>query len=978
MKRLFTLLTLVGGLIFPASVYAQSSGPTPPPPPVCSQSNAGALYTNTGTNPSTVYTCSYYNLVWQWVVNPSYGGLVYYPTLPSTCNSSLPVFLSGWPNTAMYVCVGGVPDSIGGYGDGVTLFSAPSGSWPGWLVPTVTNPTTTPSLGVVASTIPTSAGGTGANTASGALANLGGLALTGGTLTGALNGTSASFSGTVATAASITANTPFIDPRAAAYGASCAGDLAIDDSSAISAALAQAQVTGGTVLIPGICYVQNPIIWPHTALTNDIGFGMTGAGPGATIRAASTFPNLGPSSALIYRQADSSNIGNTVTLSNLSLDANSTASACLTFEQERRIEVDSITCHDATGKGYGSGATASGTFVGTGFTGLSMTAGGASYTGPVVVAFLGGTCSVLPTAKATVLSGAVNTITLETGGVCSVEPSIAIFDAGGEINFGAASGKEFSAFVNNVEIDNYGIVAALGAANRPNFGIFNYGNVNDSKFTNVTVNMNKLAGVYVRGMEEAWINFHPWGNGTTDTPYNTWPQHGAWVMGFHNTFSFTECDTIQYGCFLSDSGYGQLKATDTQVVCPSGNACENAIMDAGLGAVYLDVEGGAWDGDGPPSGSPINWLATPDTTTTNFVTDWPTRQIAAVSIPALTSASATITTLGATTANVTNVDATHVTTSTLGVYNLVDGQNAYANIRAGLTTNQKESVFFSGYDSTLLASINVLSSNYLLEQLDTDTTVVPRLQFDPNSNTEVNAGAGANSVRVNAISNSGTGGLSIYSGGATPSKVASIDGSGVISGVGTSITGTASGLSIGGTAAGLSGTPALPDGVTATEQSTGSADAKVATDSYVDRAVSTAIAPTPAQCLAATIVSVPCGVFNGTFTALGASGTTGTQTLYTSNAPASAQFQFCVVAWVQTAGSAGTVQLQASWTTPGGSVRTNTNLAQGSLASTGGAMTQCTPTIATEAGTSASFQVLAVGETGSPVWETEVAVLRVH
>ena len=39
----------------------------------------------------------------------------------------------------------------------VTSFAAPSGSWPTWLVPTVTNLTTTPSLAVAASAIPNSA-----------------------------------------------------------------------------------------------------------------------------------------------------------------------------------------------------------------------------------------------------------------------------------------------------------------------------------------------------------------------------------------------------------------------------------------------------------------------------------------------------------------------------------------------------------------------------------------------------------------------------------------------------------------------------------------------------------------------------------------------------------------------------------------------------------------------------------------------------
>jgi hypothetical protein len=38
-----------------------------------------------------------------------------------------------------------------GGGSGVSSFSAPSGSWPTWLVPTVSNPTTTPSLTVVSS-----------------------------------------------------------------------------------------------------------------------------------------------------------------------------------------------------------------------------------------------------------------------------------------------------------------------------------------------------------------------------------------------------------------------------------------------------------------------------------------------------------------------------------------------------------------------------------------------------------------------------------------------------------------------------------------------------------------------------------------------------------------------------------------------------------------------------------------------------------
>jgi hypothetical protein len=114
MRRILSALIFVLCTVFPATVYAQSSGTTPPPPPVCSSSNAGAIYTNTGTSPATVYTCSYYNLAWNWVVNPSYGGIVYYPTLPATCSGALPAFESGWPDTTMYVCVNGVPTPYAG------------------------------------------------------------------------------------------------------------------------------------------------------------------------------------------------------------------------------------------------------------------------------------------------------------------------------------------------------------------------------------------------------------------------------------------------------------------------------------------------------------------------------------------------------------------------------------------------------------------------------------------------------------------------------------------------------------------------------------------------------------------------------------------------------------------------------------------------------------------------------------------------
>src|ERR1700744_2600690 len=71
----------------------------------------------------------------------------------------------GWiaPGTYQYVVTtslgtfGPYPFTVGsgtGGSGSVTNFSAPSGSWPAWLVPTVTNATTTPSITVAASPIP--------------------------------------------------------------------------------------------------------------------------------------------------------------------------------------------------------------------------------------------------------------------------------------------------------------------------------------------------------------------------------------------------------------------------------------------------------------------------------------------------------------------------------------------------------------------------------------------------------------------------------------------------------------------------------------------------------------------------------------------------------------------------------------------------------------------------------------------------------
>lgn len=136
--------------------------------------------------------------------------------------------------------------------------------------------------------------------------------------------------------------------------------------------------------------------------------------------------------------------------------------------------------------------------------------------------------------------------------------------------------------------------------------------------------------------------------------------------------------------------------------------------------------------------------------------------------------------------------------------------------------------------------------------------------------------------------------------------------------------------------------------------------------------------PTPTTCLAATTVAAPCIAYQGSFTALGVSGTTGVQTLYTSNAPAGATFQFCPLVFISSAGSGGTIAVQATYTTPGGQSRSTSTIGPtANLTSTGLQFSTCIP-LAVAGSSTLSFAVLAISGTGTPVWETEPVVMRIH
>lgn len=116
-------------------------------------------------------------------------------SIPYQSASGVTAFLAGNTTTSnLVLCeqgngtVAAAPTwCAGGGGGGVSSFSAPSASWPSWLVPTVTNPTTTPSLTVSASAIPNSALQYASTTVNGVVCTLGGtctVPAAAGTLTG--------------------------------------------------------------------------------------------------------------------------------------------------------------------------------------------------------------------------------------------------------------------------------------------------------------------------------------------------------------------------------------------------------------------------------------------------------------------------------------------------------------------------------------------------------------------------------------------------------------------------------------------------------------------------------------------------------------------------------------------------------------------------------------------------------------------------
>ncbi len=124
--------------------------------------------------------------------------------------------------------------------------------------------------------------------------------------------------------------------------------------------------------------------------------------------------------------------------------------------------------------------------------------------------------------------------------------------------------------------------------------------------------------------------------------------------------------------------------------------------------------------------------------------------------------------------NITNAG-THVSTGNVTVAN---GANAEADVvvQPGLSAEQNGAFQLNSMAGVAQWKLKKDGSNFL--RLSDAVNNLDRLVLFQNGNTNLNAGAGGNAIAVNSTANSGTGGLLVYSGGATPAQVAKIDGSG--------------------------------------------------------------------------------------------------------------------------------------------------------------------------------------------------------
>lgn len=203
---------------------------------------------------------------------------------------------------------------------------------------------------------------------------------------------------------------------------------------------------------------------------------------------------------------------------------------------------------------------------------------------------------------------------------------------GAETIFGISSGSAHlvGLHTQNVFIDNSNTIANGGAAARPNYGMMLYQNVNDSDEYNTVINHIKIAGIANHGDNNTFTLFHPWGYGPGGPVPNTWPQFGLQDSAFDTDVVAPEFDTVQFAGI--DSIHGFIKVLGGKFVCNDGgdgSSCSPFVVQAESGASNLYLYGTLYQaGALSAPQSPINWLGTPDTATSTYVTQWGKAQIA--------------------------------------------------------------------------------------------------------------------------------------------------------------------------------------------------------------------------------------------------------------------------------------------------------------------------------------------------------------
>jgi hypothetical protein len=266
---------------------------------------------------------------------------------------------------------------------------------------------------------------------------------------------------------------------------------------------------------------------------------------------------------------------------------------------------------------------------------------------------------------------------------------------------------------------------------------------------------------------------------------------GTWVGGFDQYGSFCVGGTSETYCnynpfYINSSGDEStnsittrnvtLSALTTPVTSTLTTATTGGTLAASTSYCYRVS---AFNSLGSTIPSTESCLTTGSTTSTNTVTiPWSAvLGAASYSIYGRTTSAELLLASGVTaltytdTGSLTPSGAMPTTNTTIGAI------NGLSSLILNSTTSPYQPYIYYAANGTdyWKTALSGVAGNYRLYDV---INAINRLDFAPNGSTSISSGAGSYAVQINNATNSGTGGLAVYSGGSTSTKVASIDGSG--------------------------------------------------------------------------------------------------------------------------------------------------------------------------------------------------------